>query len=350
MATRACLADAGYDHAVSTQPSAEFFAGRRVVVTGGAGFLGSFVCDRLRQLGCEPFVPRAEQYDLTGEAAVERLFDDAEPDLVIHLAARVGGIGANRLNPGSYFYDNLMMGALLMEQARRRSLQKFVQLGTICSYPKFAPIPFDEDDLWNGYPEETNAPYGIAKKALLVQAQSYREQYGLNAVFVMPVNLYGPRDNFDLQSSHVIPALIRKMIEAKEAGADVTLWGDGSASREFLFVDDCARAILLATERYDDPDPVNLGAGFEITIKELSGVVARATGFAGEIVWDTTQPNGQPRRKLNTERARDRFGFEAEVGFEEGVAKTVEWFLASREWVEADVERRAAAERRATER
>lgn len=335
---------------MSTQPSARFFAGRRVVVTGGAGFLGSFVCDRLRSLGCEPFVPRAEQYDLTSEEAVIRLFDDADPDLVIHLAARVGGIGANRQNPGAYFYDNLMMGALLMEHARRRKLPKFVQLGTICSYPKFAPIPFNEIDLWNGYPEETNAPYGIAKKALLVQAQSYREQYGLNAIFVMPVNLYGPRDNFDLRSSHVIPALIRKMIEAGEAGSDVTLWGDGSASREFLYVDDCARAILLAAERYDEPEPVNLGAGFEITIKELADVVAGATGFEGEIVWDVSQPNGQPRRKLNTDRARDRFGFESEVGFEEGVASTVEWFLSNREWVEADVERRAIAERRAAER
>lgn len=335
---------------MSSQPSADFFAGRRIVVTGGAGFLGSFVCDRLREFGCELFVPRAEHYDLTGEEAVNRLYDDAAPELIIHLAARVGGIGANRRNPGSYFYDNLMMGALLMDQARRRGLEKFVQLGTICSYPKFAPIPFNEDDLWNGYPEETNAPYGVAKKALLVQAQAYREQYGLNAVFLMPVNLFGPRDNFDLDSSHVIPALIRKMIEAKEHGLDVTLWGDGSASREFLYVEDCARAILLAAERYDDPEPVNIGANFEITIRDLAGAVAEATGFEGEIIWDTTQPNGQPRRRIDTDRARERFGFEAEVPFKVGVARTVEWFLVNREWVEADVERRSIAERRAATR
>lgn len=335
---------------MSSSPSSEHFAGRSVVVTGGAGFLGSFVCDRLRELGCDPFIPRADQYDLTGEDAVNRLYDDARPDLIIHLAARVGGIGSNRKSPGSYFYDNLMMGVLLMEQARRRGLGKFVQLGTICSYPKFAPIPFHEDDIWNGYPEETNAPYGIAKKALLVQAQAFRQQYGLNAVFVMPVNLFGPRDNFDLDSSHVIPALIRKMVEAKEQGHAVTLWGDGSASREFLYVDDCARAVLLATERYDEPDPVNIGANFEITIRELAAVVAKATGFEGEIIWDTAQPNGQPRRRINTDRARERFGFEAEVPFEEGVQRTVAWFLENRDWVEADVERRSIAERRAATR
>ncbi|MBI4896783.1 MAG: GDP-L-fucose synthase [Actinobacteria bacterium] len=330
--------------------SSDYFAGRRVTVTGGSGFLGSYVCDRLREIGCEPFVPRSDEYDLTGEAAVNRLFDDADPEIIIHLAARVGGIGANRRNPGAYFYDNLMMGALLMEQARHRGLEKFVQLGTICSYPKFAPIPFREDDLWNGYPEETNAPYGVAKKALLVQAQAYREQYGLNAIFLMPVNLYGPRDNFDLQSSHVIPALIRKMVEARDSGTDVELWGDGSASREFLYVDECARAILLAAERYEDSDPVNIGANFEITIRELAGMIAEATGFTGEIVWDAGQPNGQPRRRIDTARALERFGFESNVPLDVGIARTVEWFLANRDWVDSDVERRSQSERRAAAR
>lgn len=331
-------------------PTAEFFSGRRVLVTGGSGFLGSHVCERLAALGVEPVVPRSEQYDLTREADVERLYEEHSPQIVIHLAARVGGIGANRNNPGAYWYDNLMMGALMLEHGRRAGVEKFVQLGTICSYPKFTPIPFREENLWDGYPEETNAPYGIAKKSLLAGAQGYREQYGMDTVFVMPVNLYGPRDNFDLESSHVIPALIRKMIEARERGENVTLWGDGSPSREFLFVDDCARAILLATERYDSSEPVNIGAGFEITIKDLAELIARATGFDGEIEWDTSKPGGQPRRKLDTQRAREAFGFTAEVGFEDGVARTVEWFLANREWVDADVKRRADAERRAAAR
>lgn len=295
-------------------------------------------------------MPRFEQYDLTTAEAVERVYRDADPEIVIHLAARVGGIGANRVNPGAYWYDNLMMGALMLEHARRHDVSKFVQLGTICSYPKFAPIPFNESELWNGYPEETNAPYGIAKKALLAGVQGYREQYGMHTIFLMPVNLYGPRDNFDLISSHVIPALIRKMIEAQERGEDVELWGDGSPSREFLYVDECARAILLACERYDSSDPVNIGAGFEITIKELAELVTKVTGFGGETHWDTDKPGGQPRRKLDVSRARDAFGFEAEVSFEDGIEQTVQWFRENREWVEADVARRAAAEARAAER
>lgn len=322
-------------------PSQKFFENRRVTVTGGAGFLGSHVCGMLRDLGCEPFIPRSERYDLTTGEAVNRMFDDARPDVILHLAARVGGIGANRANPGKFFYDNLMMGSLLMEYARRQGVEKFVQLGTICSYPKFTPIPFREEELWNGYPEETNAPYGIAKKALLVQAQSYREQYGFNAIFLMPVNLYGPRDNFDRASSHVIPAMIRKMIEATEMGTDVELWGDGSPSREFLYVDDCARAILLATERYESSEPVNLGAGFEITIEELARMIAGTVGFEGEIEWDASKPGGQPRRMLDVSRARDRFGFTAEVGFEEGIARTVAWFRENRAWVDADIKHRA---------
>jgi GDP-L-fucose synthase len=334
----------------ASDQTADFYAGKNVVVTGGAGFLGHFVVEGLRARGVEPFVPRSADYDLTDIAAVNRLYDEAKPDLIIHMAARVGGIGANSENPGSYFYDNLMMGALLMEQARRRDLEKFVQLGTICSYPKFAPIPFKESDLWNGYPEETNAPYGIAKKALLVQAQAYREQYGLDAIFLMPVNLYGPRDNFDLESSHVIPALIRKMVEAAEAGTDVQLWGDGSASREFLYVEDAARAVILAAEKYDGSEPVNIGASFEITIHDLANLIADVVGFEGQINWDTTKPNGQPRRKIDVERAREEFGFQSEVDFKDGIARTVEWFKANRDWVGADVERRAANEQRAAAR
>ena len=295
-------------------------------------------------------MPRSEQFDLTHEADVARLYQERSPEIVIHLAARVGGIGANRGNPGAYWYDNLIMGALMLEHARRSSVDKFVQLGTICSYPKFTPIPFQEENLWDGYPEETNAPYGIAKKALLAGAEGYREQYGMNTVFLMPVNLYGPRDNFDLESSHVIPALIRRFHEARISGSKVTLWGDGSPSREFLFVEDCARAILLATERFDSSEPVNIGAGFEITIKDLAQLIAEATGFSGEIEWDTTKPGGQPRRKLDTDRAREAFGFEAAIGFEDGVARTVKWFLANREWIDADVKRREAAEARASAR
>lgn len=332
------------------EPSAGYFAGKRVAVTGGSGFLGSHVVDRLGKLGVEPVVPRSLEYDLTREADVVRFYSDAKPDLVMHLAARVGGIGANSKNPGAYWYDNLIMGALMLEHARRNRVAKFVQLGTICSYPKFAEIPFRESSLWDGYPEETNAPYGIAKKALLAGAQGYREQYGMDVIFLMPVNLYGPRDNFDLESSHVIPALIRKMVEAQERGEDVELWGDGTPSREFLFVDDAARALLLATERYDEGDPVNLGAGFEITIKELAELIGDATGFDGQIRWDTSRPGGQPRRKLDTSRASEAFGFEAAVDFKEGIARTVKWFRENRDWIDADVARRNAAERRAASR
>lgn len=332
------------------EPNADFFAGKRVAVTGGSGFLGSHVVDRLQALGVEPVVPRSVDYDLTREEDVAHFYADSKPDIVIHLAARVGGIGANSKNPGAYWYDNLMMGALMLEYARRNSVAKFVQLGTICSYPKFAQIPFRENELWDGYPEETNAPYGIAKKALLAGAQGYREQYGLDVIYLMPVNLYGPRDNFDLESSHVIPALIRKMVEAGERGEDVELWGDGTPSREFLFVDECARGLLLATERYDGAEPVNLGAGFEITIRDLADTIAKATGFEGSITWDTDKPGGQPRRKLDTSRAREAFGFEAAVGFEEGIARTVKWFRENREWIDADVSRRNAAERRAASR
>lgn len=332
-------------------PDPSAFAGKRIVVTGGSGFLGSAVVERLQSLGAEPFVPRSEDFDLTTEDAVRRLYSEANPELVIHLAARVGGIGANRENPGAFFYDNLMMGALLMEHARRNNTAKFVQLGTICSYPKFTPIPFREDELWNGYPEETNAPYGIAKKALLAQAQGYREQYDMDIVFLMPVNLYGPRDNFDPASSHVIPAMVRKFQEAVENGAlSVTLWGDGSPSREFLHVEDAARGILLAAERYDSGDPVNLGAGFEITIKDLATKISEIVGFTGDLIWDDSLPGGQPRRSLDTSRAEQRFGFAAGIELDEGLSQTVEWFRENREWIERDAVHRDEAEARATAR
>ena len=301
---------------------------KRVVVTGGAGFLGSYVVAKLRARDCESiFVPRQADYDLVRIEDVRRLYDDAQPDLVIHLAAIVGGIGANRKNPGRYFYDNLMMGVQLMEEARLRGVKKFVATGTICAYPKFTPVPFKEDDLWNGYPEETNAPYGLAKRMMLVQSQSYREQYGFNSIFLLPVNLYGPRDNFDLESSHVIPALIRKCVEAVRSGADeIVCWGTGSATREFLHADDCAEGILLATEKYDKSDPVNLGAGFEISIKDLMEKICDLTGFRGRIVWDASKPDGQPRRCLDTTRAEREFGFRARIGFDEGLRQTIEWY------------------------
>jgi GDP-L-fucose synthase len=301
----------------------------RTLVTGGGGFLGEHVVERLRLEGVEAFVPRSRDYDLTSWADAERLFADAEPELVIHLAAEVGGIGANRANPGRYWFANLMMGAHVIEQSRLHGVGKLVLLGTVCAYPKFAPVPFREEDLWNGYPEETNAPYGVAKKSLLVGAQGYREQYGLNGVFLLPVNLYGPGDNFDLETSHVIPALIRKMLEASERGeTEVVLWGDGSPTREFLYVEDCAEGVVLAALRYDGPEPVNLGTGEEISIRELAEVIAEATGFEGEIVWDTSKPNGQPRRKLDTSRAEQLFGFRARTPFREGIARTVAWYRA----------------------
>jgi GDP-L-fucose synthase len=301
---------------------------QRVVVTGGAGFLGSFILEELRRRGArDVFVPRSRDYDLVDMAAVRRLYADARPTLVIHLAARVGGIGANRENPGRFFYDNLMMGVQLMEVGRQVGLEKLVALGTVCAYPKFTPVPFKEDDLWNGHPEETNAPYGLAKKMLLVQSQAYRQQYGFDSSVLFPVNLYGPRDNFDLHTSHVIPALIRKCIEARERGAQqIVVWGDGSASREFLHVRDAAEGIITACERYHKSDPVNLGAGFEITIRELVPLVARLCRFEGEIAWDTSKPNGQPRRMLDTSRAEREFGWKARIPFEEGLHETVTWF------------------------
>ena len=299
------------------------------IVTGGAGFLGSHLVDLLRADGIEPIVPRRAEVDLTDTNAAAAFFEETKPTQVFHLAAEVGGIGANRDNPGRYWYANLMMGVNVLEQARIHGTEKVVMVGTICSYPKFAPIPFREETLWDGYPEETNAPYGVAKKALLVGAQAYREQYGLNAIVLLPVNLYGPRDNFDLQSSHVIPALIRKMIEARDSGAaEVTLWGDGTPTREFLFVEDAARGLVLAGRDYNGPEPVNLGTGTEISIKDLAHLVAEATGFGGSIVWDTTKPNGQPRRQLDVSRAREQFGFEAETSFADGLAQTVAWFEA----------------------
>ena len=301
----------------------------KILVTGGAGFLGSHLVERIRGEGLDPFVARRRDYDLTEMADTARLFEDARPELVIHLAAEVGGIGANRANPGRYWYANLMMGAHVLEQARIHEVSKVLVLGTICAYPKFTPVPFREEELWNGYPEETNAPYGVAKNALLVGGQGYREQYGLNSIHLLPVNLYGPRDNFDLETSHVIPALIRKMIEA-EAGGDreVVLWGDGSPTREFLYVEDAAEGIWLAARRYDGAEPVNLGTGHEIAIKDLAGLIAEATGFTGEIVWDTSKPNGQPRRRLDVSRAEELFGFRARTSFREGLERTVAWYRA----------------------
>ena len=299
----------------------------KTVVTGGSGFLGSHLVELLEADGHDVHIVRSKTCDLTDANAVAQLFEEQKPDRVFHLAAEVGGIGANRDNPGRYWYANLMMGVNVLEQARIHSTEKVVMVGTICSYPKFAPIPFREETLWDGYPEETNAPYGVAKKALLVGAQSYREQYGLNSIVLLPVNLYGPRDNFDLHSSHVIPALIRKMVEAQERGeSNVTLWGDGSPTREFLYVEDCARGLFMAGRDYDGSDPVNLGTGLEISIKDLAETVAAATGFDGEIIWDATKPNGQPRRQLDVSRAKEQFGFEGEVSFADGMARTVEWF------------------------
>ena len=307
-------------------------AGRRVVVTGGAGFLGRAVVARLRESGVtDVVVPRSADYDLRERDAVRRLLADARPEVVIHLAAAVGGIGANRANPGRFFYENAIMGIELMEQSRLAGVAKFVGVGTVCSYPKFTPVPFREDDIWNGYPEETNAPYGLAKKMLLVQGQAYRAQYGFDAIHLVPVNLYGPGDNFDPASSHVIPALIRKCLEARDRGdAFVEVWGTGAASREFLYVDDAAEGIALATERYDGDEPVNLGVGHEITIRELVEKIARLSGFEGEIRWDATKPDGQPRRALDTSRARERFGFVAHTSFEDGLRRTIAWYEGHR--------------------
>jgi GDP-L-fucose synthase len=304
-------------------------ASARILVTGGSGFLGSHVVEELRARGAEDvIVPRSLEHDLTDPGATRALFAQARPDLVVHLAAKVGGIGANRRHPGTFFRDNMAMGLNVLEEARRAGTAKVVVAGTICAYPKFTPVPFREEDLWNGYPEETNAPYGVAKKALLVMAQAYRQEFGSNFVVLFPVNLYGPRDNFDLEDSHVIPAMIRKFVEARAAGQDeVRLWGDGSPTREFLYVEDAARGIADAAERYDHPDPVNLGAGMEISIRDLAEKIRRATGYEGRCAWDISRPNGQPRRMLDVSRARERFGFVARTSFDDGLARTIAWFV-----------------------
>jgi GDP-L-fucose synthase len=308
-----------------------FWQDKRVLVTGGGGFFGSFVVDGLRARGANVFVVRRAEYDLVDRDACRRALADGRPEIVFHLAAVVGGIGANRDNPGGMLFDNAMMGLQLIEEARLAKVAKTVVAGTICAYPKFAPIPFREEDMWNGYPEETNAPYGVAKKLLLVQSQAYRDQYGMNSIVLFPVNMYGPRDNFDLRTSHVIPAMIRKCLAARDAGeATVTLWGDGSPTREFIYVEDAAEAMILAAERYDSSEPVNIGSGNEISIKDLAHAIAKATGFGGTFAWDTSQPNGQPRRQLDVTRAKERFGFVAKTPFAEGLAKTVAWYLEHR--------------------
>jgi GDP-L-fucose synthase len=315
-----------------------FWKNKRVILTGGAGFLGSFVTAKLKQRGAmDIFVPRIEDYNLVDPGDIRRMYDNALKDVnpntvvIIHLAAHVGGIGANREHPAEFFYDNLMMGVELMHQAYQRGVGKFVAIGTVCAYPKFTPVPFKEEDLWMGYPEETNAPYGLAKKMLLVQAQSYRQQYGFNAIYLLPVNLYGPRDNFNLESSHVIPALIRKAIEAKERGEkELLVWGDGTPTREFLYVEDAADGIVSAAEKYSGSEPVNLGSGYEISIKNLTEMIVRQTGFEGKLVWQTDKPNGQPRRGLDVSRAKEYFGWSAQVPFEEGMRRTIEWFKENR--------------------
>jgi len=315
-----------------------FWENKRFLITGGTGFLGSYVVGKLKKRGCKNiFTPRSRDYNLIDIEAIKRLYQDAKPDIVIHLAAVVGGIGANRANPGKFFYDNIMMGTQMMEQGRQFGIEKFVALGTICCYPKFTPVPFKEEDLWNGYPEETNAPYGLAKKMLLVQSQAYRQQYGFNSIFLMPVNLYGPGDNFDPKSSHVIPALIKKFIDAQShpqpepQPCPCSVWGTGKPTREFLYVEDAAEGILLATEKYNKSDPINLGAGFEILIKDLVQLVVKLTGFKGKIVWDMTKPNGQPRRMLDISKAEREFGFKAKTSLEEGLKKTIEWYLSTKQ-------------------
>jgi len=315
-----------------------FWAGKRVVLTGGAGFLGSFVVEKLKERGAtDIFIPRVENYNLIDRDDIRRMYEEVrrgiDPNniVVIHLAAHVGGIGANREHPAEFFYDNLMMGVELMHQAWQNGVGKFTAIGTVCAYPKFTPVPFKEEDLWIGYPEETNAPYGLAKKMMLVQSQSYRDQYGFNSIFLLPVNLYGPRDNFNPASSHVIPALIRKSIEAQESGEkEIVVWGDGSPTREFLYVEDAAEGIVAATERYNSSEPVNLGSGFEISIKDLTETIMRLTGFDGKLTWDSTKPNGQPRRGLDVSRAKERFGWQAGMSFETGMQRTIEWYRANR--------------------
>jgi GDP-L-fucose synthase len=321
------------------------FANKRILVTGGNGFVGSHVVEELAARGATDVVaPRSREADLCDQLATRALFERVRPDLVFHLAARVGGIGANRRQPGTFFRDNMAMGLHVLEEARRAGTRKVVVAGTICAYPKFAPVPFKEDDLWNGYPEETNAPYGIAKKALLVMAQAYRQEFGSNFVVLFPVNLYGPRDNFDLEDSHVIPAMIRKFIDAEARGdAEVALWGDGTPTREFLYVEDAARGLCDAAERYDDPDPVNLGAGFEIAMKDLAERIQQRTGYRGRVRWDASKPNGQPRRMLDVSRARERFGFEAKVSFDVGLDRTVAWYRAHKDEIAAREAARAAA-------
>ena len=309
-----------------------FWDNKRVIVTGGVGFLGSYVMEKLKERGCKNiFTPLVEDYDLTKEKNVIRLYQDYHADIVIHLAAVVGGIGANRENPGKFYYDNLVMGAMLMEYARQFKVDKFVSIGTICAYPKFTPVPFKEDDLWNGYPEETNAPYGLAKKMMLVQSQAYRAQYGFNSIFLLPLNLYGPRDNFDPKSSHVISALIRKFIEVIEKGEDeVVVWGTGKPTRGFLYVEDAAEGILLAAERYNKSDPVNMGTDLEISIKNLAELISSLTGFKGKIKWDRSKPDGQPKRRLDTTRAEREFGFKAKMDFKEGLKRTINWYKENR--------------------
>jgi GDP-L-fucose synthase len=318
-----------------------YLTNKRIMVTGGEGFLGSYVLAELRRKGVQQlFVPGHKEYDLTQLHDVIRAYRDSQADIVIHLAAKVGGIGINREKPGEFFYDNLMMGAHLMEQGRRAGVEKFVSIGTVCAYPKFTPVPFKEDDLWNGYPEETNAPYGLAKKMLLVQGQAYRQQYGFNAIYLLPVNLYGPGDNFDPTTAHVIPALIKKCVDAIERGEQqIVAWGTGRASREFLYVEDAARAIVLATEAYNQLEPVNLGSGMEITIRVLLELIVELTGFQGEIIWDTSKPDGQPRRSLDTSRAKQAFSFQAQTDFREGLRQTIDWYLAHRHELEIGKQR-----------